>query len=75
MTENLTDTPLSDNLNEAILGFAQSIENFKNALKACREAGWTDTDIRDCILRSMPEDERDAFATQWPYFSIMLNVL
>jgi hypothetical protein len=75
VTENLTDTPLSDNLNEAILGFAQSIENFKNALKACREAGWTDIHIRDCILLSMPEEERAAFAQQWPYFSMMLNVL
>ena len=74
MTENQIET-IADDLNEAILGFGQAIERFKNALKNCRDAGWTDNDIRDCILLSMPEEERAAFAQQWPYFSMMLNVL
>ena len=71
--ENQTENGLA--LAESIKNFGKSLADFSTTIKQCRADGMTDLDIRDAILSAMPEEERPAFMQQWPYFSMMLNLL
>lgn len=65
----------TNDLFDAIKNLGKAIDDFRGTIKQCRESGMTDNDIRDEILAAMPEEDRPAFMQQWPYFSMMLNVL
>lgn len=71
--ENQTENGLA--LAESIKNFGKALADFSTTIKQCRADGMTDLDIRDAILSVMPEEDHTAFRQQWPYFSMMLNLL
>lgn len=72
--ESQTETS-SEKFIAAIKVLADALGQFKEALQECRKEGMTDNDIRDSILSTMPEEDRAEFIQQWPYFSMMLNLM
>jgi hypothetical protein len=71
--ENETD--LTANLTEAIEAFGDALGNMSKALKECRSSGMTDIDMRDEIMKNLPESDHAAFMAQWPMISMMFAML
>lgn len=72
--ENGNSSIVAD-LTESLEDLGNAMEKMQKALKACREAGMNQIDIRDAILEKLPEENRAAFMSQWPMLSMMLAAL
>jgi hypothetical protein len=68
-------TSLVADLTESLQTLGDAIEAMSKSLKACRNAGMNDGEIRDAILFTLPEDQRPAFLQQWPMLSMMFTAM
>lgn len=72
--ENGSNSVITD-LTESLEALGAAMEKMQLSLKACREAGMNQLDIRDAILEQLPEENRAAFMQQWPMLSMMMMAL
>lgn len=68
-------TDVSQGLSDAIQDFIHAIAELSEALKNCREAGLNIQDMHETIMESIPEEDKPAFAQQWPMISMLLSAL